>query len=119
MLWFLPTILSALIILGASQTSLQHPQALWLWFCFAFINYTNTNIHKIWLGKNQTKFFNFALTAMIVRGIVGLSCFAGFLLAGTQNIRLFTFYFIFLYLLFLCFEIYNLVTNLQRDSKTY
>jgi|GEM_PF-3668741 len=119
MLWFLPTLLTAIAIVICSQTPLQHPQALWLWLCFAFVNYTNTSIHKIWLARNQIKFFDYALIAMIIRGIVGLGCFAGFLGAGVQNIRLFTAYFIFLYLFFLCFEIYNLVTNLQRDSKTY
>ncbi len=119
MLWFLPTLLSAVAILISSQTTIAHPQAVWLWVCFAFINYANTNIHKIWLGGNRIKFFDYALIAMIIRGMIGVGCLAGFLLADVQNIRLFTFYFIFLYLFFLCFEIYNLVTNLQRDSKTH
>lgn len=101
----------------ATQTYLPHPQAVWLWFCFAFIQYANTNIHKIWVGKNDIKFFDYVIIAMIVRSIVSFSCFGGFLWVGIQNIRLFTFYFIFLYLFFLCFEIYNLLTNLHPDSK--
>lgn len=117
MLWFLPTLLSGIAIVILSQTSLQHPQALWLWLCFGFVNYANTNIHKIWVGKHQIRFFDYVIIAMVVRTIVGLGVFGGFLLAGVQNIRLFTLYFIFLYLFFLCFEIYNLLANLHPDSK--
>ena len=119
MRWFLPTILSAIFIVISMQTPISHPQSVWLWLCFAFIQYANTNIHKIWVGKNEIKFFDYIVIAMIVRGFVGFGCFGGFLWADVQNIRLFTFYFIFLYLFFLCFEIYNLLANLHPDSKPH
>jgi hypothetical protein len=117
MLWFLPTLLSGLVILALHQTTLYHSEAVWLWVCFGFINYANTNIHKIWVGKSQIKFFDYVIIAMVIRGFVSFGCFVGFLMIGVQNIRLFTLYFIFLYLFFLCFEIYNLLANLHPDSK--
>jgi hypothetical protein len=117
--WFLPTVLSGVVLFSLSCTYLYHPQASWLWISFAFINYANTNIHKIWVGKGEIKFFDYVVFAMIVRFLVSFGCFAVCLFVGVQNIRLFTLYFIFLYLFFLCFEIYNLLANLHPDSKPH
>lgn len=87
-------------------------------FIFLFVLNLLTHTVSLWAaGNSKEKFAGFYFTAMVVRFFFSLMFAFVYLYRGTEDKILFVANFFVIYLLYICFDIYGLVSNLRPHSK--
>ncbi len=94
-----------------------HP-TIWIMLAFFFIvSLISHYIIEIGVKKKKGNMMNYYFSTMLVRLLLSIAFIGFFVYSKTEDIFLFVANFFILYLLFVGFEIYWLLTNLRRNSK--
>jgi len=116
-------IFSGILIAFMLTLQLAWPQTLydkvwWLFLFFFFLTLSSLLAIGYATTKFPKNFMIFYFTAMIVRLFISIIVAAVIILTDKSNVLIFAINFTFLYLLFLGFEIYSILTNLHQHFGT-
>lgn len=116
-------IFSGIMIAGMLVLQFACPQILydkvwWLFLFFFFLTLSSLFVIGYATDKSPKNFMLFYFAAMIVRLFISILVAAVIILADKSHVFIFAINFTFLYLLFLGFEIYSILTNLRQHFGT-
>jgi len=114
---------SGILIAGLLIFQFVWPQTLydkvwWLFLFFFFLTFSSLLVIGYATGKSPKNFMLFYFVAMIVRLFISIILAAVIILTDKSQVLIFAINFTFLYLLFLGFEIYSILTNLRQHFGT-
>lgn len=118
-MFFLVSLVGGLILLGVGQL---FPKALHseIWSIFVYsvgLNYFVSGL-SLWLNKKSPEnFANIKLLGMLIRILSALGFIVLFSMLELENIILFIVNFFILFLFYLIFDIYFIISNLRQISK--
>ena len=114
------TIVVALIIIAVQAGKFQIYLFNDIWYLLAFffaLSYVTSMLTEHGIKKDPKNFQIFYFGGMMFRVILCMIVALIIIYSGTENLFNFIINFFGLYLLFLGFEIYSLLTNLRANSK--
>ncbi len=114
---FTAAILLFTIILDVIAPHIVYDKVWWLIVFFFLLTLISFSAVVIISGKNPKSFIAVYFTAMIARLFISILVASAFILLDKQHVMQFAYNFIVLYLLFLGFEIYGIMTNLRHQNK--
>jgi hypothetical protein len=94
--------------------SLIHPYFKYIFAFFVVLSIFNLRISAMALANKGEKFIPFMATTMVIRLVLSLILLVSFIFLKVKNIQLFAINFIVLYLCNLCYEIWEILSNLRR-----
>lgn len=118
-MFFLVSLVSGLILLGVGHL---FPKALHteIWSIFVYsvgLNYLVSGL-SLWLNKKSPEnFVNIKLLGMLIRILCALGFIVCFSILDLENIILFIANFFILFLFYLIFDVFFIITNLRQISK--
>lgn len=118
-MFFLVSLVGGLILLGVGQLfpKVLHSE-IWSIFVYSVgLNYLVSGL-SLWLNKKSPEnFANIKLLGMLIRILSALGFIVLFSMLELENIILFIVNFFILFLFYLIFDIYFIISNLRQISK--
>ncbi len=113
---------SFFVLLGTILFRLLLPQYVyhlvwWILVFFFMLTFTSLYIIERFTRKNKKNFLAVYFSAMVGRLFISIIFAAVFILTDRSHVFIFAINFLVLYLLFLGFEIYGIMTNLRTHFK--
>ena len=106
------------VIANFLQPAIVYGKVWWLIAFFFLLTLFSFRAVITFSGKNPGAFIAIYFTAMIARLFISILVASAFILLDKQHVMTFAYNFIVLYLLFLGFEIYGIITTLRHQNKT-